>query len=96
MSLVVPDWRKPNVYFGWVKLTKNSRFRPAFIFPPEKLTEKHMAQYIQTNGELSSTKHPIEAIATPANVERTKKSKKALPYIKGIQLFNADKKTNYK
>lgn len=94
-SSIVAAWTKPDVTFGWVKLTKNSRFQPAFIYPKEKGQKKHDAQYIMTKGNVSHLKHPVEVVATPEEIERAVKSKKSSSYLKALQLFNTEHKTNF-
>lgn len=92
--VMISDWKNPGVTFGWIKLTKLSKFQPAFIYPKEK-GKVQEARYIETNGDLTTFKHPIEAIAKLAEVERASKSKKCAPYLKAIKSFNAKNKTKY-
>jgi len=80
-----PDWRKPNVRFGWVKFDKKGEYQPAFIFPPKKGTQKPMAQSITLKGMLSSKKKPFEASATP---KQLKEAKKPALYLKALKKFN--------
>lgn len=57
-----------------------------------------MAQYIKTTGELSDTKHPVEAIAKPEELEKAKKAKKAKKsssYLSAIKKFNDDNNTEF-
>lgn len=70
-------------------------FQPAFIFPRETPKAKNMAQYIKTTGELSDTKHPVEAIAKPEELEKAKKAKKSSSYLSAIKKFNDDNNTEF-
>ncbi|KAJ6647639.1 hypothetical protein Bhyg_02862 [Pseudolycoriella hygida] len=85
----------PDVTFGWVKMTLQSRFQPAFIFPEKTSDGKNLAQYIQSNGDLSDYKHPVEVTATDEEIVEIKKSKKAQNYLKALKIFNAQNNTNY-
>lgn len=81
--------------YRWVKLTSMSRFQPAFVFPKRKGEDKQRAQYFQGNGQLSDLTHPVEQIATPAETEAARKSKKSQNYLVGIRRFNARNRTDY-
>lgn len=99
----IPDWQKPGVEFGWVRFTSSSRFLPAFIFPSENNKTKRKAQQILSNKVdcempyelLAATKHEIDAIATPLQVEQTKKLTKTKPYLAAIKKFNHLSETNF-
>ncbi|XP_037051785.1 uncharacterized protein LOC119085473 [Bradysia coprophila] len=94
-STGISQWQKPGVTFGWVKMTVKSRFQPAFIFPKPEGEEKPRAQYIQLNGDLSDLTHSVEQVATPAEVESVKKSRKSQNYLIAIKKFNGKNNCNY-